>query len=709
MSGITKAALFTLAVPLLAAPALAADQPPGALALKRVLLSTGGVGYFEHEARVSGDAALTLEVRRDQVDDVLKSIVVYDDRGGIGTVDLPGQEPLETAFRELPFTPQDLASPTALLNAMKGAEVQTSGSRAVSGRLLSVTEEYTQLPNGGGTVTRNRVSLMTEEGLRQLVLEETDSLRFADPRVQAQLDSALAAVAGAAGKERRRLTIRTTAPQADAGAERTVRVAYVVAAPLWKATYRLTLPESAPGSAKGAEGGTGDLQGWAVLENLSGDDWKGVELSVASGNPVTFRQALYSAYFVNRPEVPVEVLGRVLPPPDEGAVAADVMAKAQDSPVRSRAAAESGAPTAMAAPPSPAPAPAMSAPFAGAMPQRAAETTPAESTEATAQVLFRYPQPVTLANGGTMMMPITARAIPAERLSLYQPNTQPRHPLAALRLSNGDSGETGLPPGVLTLYERLGGAAAYVGDARLATLPAGESRILSFAVDQAVTVDRSEQPSRTLSRATLADGVLQLTVTDRQTTTYRIAGAAGEDRTVIVEHPRRSGWELVPPSGGATGGAAPDLTADAYRLPVAVPAGQTVTLAVALERPRIERFGISEMSPEQVRAYASSTELPPAAREALAKVATLRGAVADKERRVGELEREQAEIGKEQERLRQNLATLPRDSDLFKRTIAKMGEQETRLDGLSRELATARKEADTARNTLRDQVRGMTF
>ncbi len=705
MSGITKAALFTLAVPLLTAPALAAEPPPGALALKRVLLSTGGVGYFEHEARVSGDAALTLEVRRDQVDDVLKSIVVYDDRGGIGTVDLPGQEPLETAFRELPFTPDDLASPTALLNAMKGAEVRATGSREVSGRLLSVTEEFTQFPNGGGTVTRHRVSLMTADGLRQLLLEETDSLRFADPRVQAQLDSALAAVAGSAGKERRRLTIRTTAPQADASAERTVRVAYVVAAPLWKATYRLTLPDSAPGSAKGGEGGTGDLQGWAVLENLSGDDWKGVELSVASGNPVTFRQALYSAYFVNRPEVPVEVLGRVLPKPDEGAVAADAMAKAMEPAGNRARTMESAPPVAGAAPP--APAPAMAAPFAGTMPQRAAETTPAESTEATAQVLFRYPQPVTLANGGTLMMPIVARAIPAERLSLYQPDTQPRHPLAALRLSNGESGESGLPPGVLTLYERLGGAAAYVGDARLATLPAGASRILSFAVDQAVTVDRSEQPSRTLSRATLADGVLQLTVTDRQTTTYRIAGAAGEDRKVIVEHPRRPGWDLVQPA--AADGAAPDTTADAYRLPVAVPAGQTVTLAVALERPRVERFGISEMSPEQVRAYASSTELPPAAREALGRVATLRAAVAEKERRVADLEREQAEIGKEQERLRQNLATLPRDSDLFKRTIAKMGDQETRLDGLSRELATARKEADTARNTLRDQVRGMTF
>ncbi|MCW2237681.1 DUF4139 domain-containing protein [Azospirillum canadense] len=720
MSGITKAAA-ALAAPLLVAsyaalPAFAADPPANGLTLKRVLLSTGGVGYFEHEARVSGDAALTLEVRRDQVDDVLKSIVVYDDRGGVGTVDLAGQEPLETAFRELPFTPDDLTSPTALLNALKGAEVRAAGSRELSGRLLSVTEEAVQLPNGGGVTTRHRVSLMTAEGLRQLVLEDTDSLRFADPRVQAQLDKALAAVADSAGKERRRLTIRTTAPKDNAGAERTVRVAYVVAAPLWKATYRLTLPEVGAGAK------TGNLQGWAVLENLSGDDWNGVELSVASGNPVTFRQALYSAYFVNRPEVPVEVLGRVLPKPDEGAVAADRMAKAEAPAPRARTGGEMAPPVAMAAPMAPSmgagapppPAP-MPMPTPTLMPQRAAEPFAAESSEATAQVLFRYPQPVTLANGGTLMMPIVARAVPAERLSLYQPGTQPRNPLAALRLTNDSAADSatdaptgsngsGLPPGVLTLYEMVGGAPAYVGDARLAALPAGESRLLSFAVDQAVTVDRSDQPSRTLSRASLADGVLQLTVTERQTTTYRIAGAAREDRTVIVEHPRRAGWDLVEPAK-----AAPDTTADAYRLPVSVSAGKTATLAVALERPRLERIGLADLAPEQVLAYAASAELPPPVREALGKVAALRMTVGEKERRVADVEREQANIAKEQERLRQNLSTLPRDSDLFKRTIGKMGEQETRLDALSRDLGVARKEAEAARTTLRDQVRGMKF
>lgn len=62
------------------------------------------------------------------------------------------------------------------------------------------------------------------------------------------------------------------------------------------------------------------LQGWAVLENLSGDDWDGIELTVVSGNPVTFTQALYQAYYVDRPEVPVEVFGRVMPSVDTGAI-----------------------------------------------------------------------------------------------------------------------------------------------------------------------------------------------------------------------------------------------------------------------------------------------------------------------------------------------------------------------------------------------------
>jgi hypothetical protein len=685
------ALLVSAAFLCIAGAAQAAD-----LTLKRVMLSTGGVGYFEYEAMVAGDGELTLEVRRDQVDDVLKSVVVYDDRGAPGAVSLPGADPTAAALRAAPFTVDDLSSPAALLQALRGAEVQVAGPRAVTGRILSVTEETVRLPGDGGEILRRRLTLSTPDGLRQLMLEEADSLRFTDPQLQAQLDAGLSALARNPRQERRRLTFRIAGGE-PGGGERRVRVAYVAAAPLWKAAYRLSLPTAGEGepAVKAAEKGA--LQGWAVLENLSGEDWREVELTLASGAPVTLRQALYAPYFIDRPEAPVEVVGRVLPPADGGTVA-----------LAERAAA--------APPPPPSPMPrAMPQAAPGAMSKSALavrdepsaapalpETGSAISAGDTAQVLFRALRPVSAPDGGTLMVPIVAAAFPVERLALYQPGTSSRHPLAALRLTNDAA--AALPPGLLTFYETLNGAAAFVGDARMATLPAGDSRLLSFAVDQAVTVDRSDRPGRALSRATVADGVLSLSVVERQTTIYTVAGAKNGPRKLLIEHPRRAGWELADPAPAATG---VEATAAAYRLPLEVPAGGTARLSVTLERPRLEQATLADLSADTLIAHASSGELPAAVREALTLLAGLRTTLSEKERSVAEIERGRAEQVKEQERLRANLAALPAGGDLHKRTLAKMGEAENRLEVLARDLAVARNEADAARRALAERIRGL--
>jgi hypothetical protein len=190
-------------VAVLASPAPAAAQD--GLALKRVMLSTGGVGYFEYEATVEGDASLSLPVRLDQVDDVLKSVIVFDDRGGVGTISLPGREPLRDVFRELPFTESALGSPVELLNALRGAEIEVLGNRALSGRLMSVTAEIVALPGDGGTLTRHRLSVLTDDGMRQVLLEEADAVRFRDADLQADIDAALAAVARHGERDRRAL------------------------------------------------------------------------------------------------------------------------------------------------------------------------------------------------------------------------------------------------------------------------------------------------------------------------------------------------------------------------------------------------------------------------------------------------------------------------------------------------------------------------
>src|SRR5579862_2258381 len=148
------------AVCLATLPAAAAD-----LVLKRVVLSTGGVGYFEYEAQVDGDAKLGLDVPLDQVDDVLKSLAVYDAEGSAGEITLPGREPLSQSFADLPFDRAALNSEVDLLNALQGAEIRVAAPKAISGRLVHVDSETATGP-GGGAETRARVSVMTEAGLQ---------------------------------------------------------------------------------------------------------------------------------------------------------------------------------------------------------------------------------------------------------------------------------------------------------------------------------------------------------------------------------------------------------------------------------------------------------------------------------------------------------------------------------------------------------------
>ncbi len=278
-----------------ATPAAAAS-----LTLKRVVLSSGGVGYFEYEAPVEGDATVTLDVPLDQVDDVLKSLVVYDSGGSVGEVTLPGREPLTQSFADLPFDPAVLNSASDLLNALQGSEIRIVGPRSLGGRLVHVDQETVSGP-GGVAETRARVSVMTPAGLQQVVLQDVEAIAFADPDLQRQVNTALARIAAYRISGQRRLSVHTRG-----SAARTLRLGYVVAMPLWKASYRLSLPADAEAKIPAK---TARLQGWAVLENFSGRPWQDVELTLLSGNPVTFRQALYESYYVKRPTVPVEIGG----------------------------------------------------------------------------------------------------------------------------------------------------------------------------------------------------------------------------------------------------------------------------------------------------------------------------------------------------------------------------------------------------------------
>jgi hypothetical protein len=654
---------------LLALPAFASAQD---LTLKRVMLSSGGLGYFEYEAAVEGEARLRLTVPLDQVDDVLKSLVVYDDKGNVGGLSLPGREPLRQLFKDLPFDQMALETPAALLDALKGAEVSVGGSRAMTGRIVSVEE--TAAPGGSDGKTaakRTRVTLLTDHGLQQFVLEEAESLQFTDPTLRDKIGQALLALQSNRARDARTLELSIRGD-----GKRNVRVAYIVAVPVWKASYRLTLPPDA-GTPRSI------LQGWATIENLSGRDWKDVELTLVSGRPVAFHQALYEAYYAHRPEVPIEVAGRLMPTVDRGAVA-------------------------MAAPsPPPAPSPAAPAQRYGeqapkaaiALPKLAAGAEQLEAQEAVTQVTFKFSRPVSVENGRTLSIPFLDREVAGQRIALYQPETAARNPLAAVRLTN--DGETGLPPGIITIYQRgKGSDVTYAGDAQLAGLPVGETRLLPYALDDKITIEQDAARTEQIANGTIADGVLRYGRLQRQTVTYRIRGPSRATRDLIVTQTRLPGWTLVKPDLKGV-----EISEGRYRLLFKLAGGeQTQVFDVVQEQTQQQVLRLIDGPVDQIKVLASAQEFDGKTREALAKVVQLQQAVADAQRQLKEVESQHQKIVQEQARVRENLASVPANSDLQRRYLGMLDQQENDLQSIAKKHEDVQKAVDAARDALRSYV-----
>ena len=649
----------------LALPGIASAQE---LALKRVMLSSGGLGYFEYEAVVDGEAKLRLTVPLDQVDDVLKSLVVYDDKGNVGALSLPGREPLRQVFKDLPFDQTSLETPAALLSALKGAEVSIGGSRAMTGRIVSVEKTGTADTNDGKAAAgHTRVTLLTDQGLQQFVLEEAENLQFTDPGLRDKVRQALLTLQANRTRDARTLDLSIRGD-----GKRNVRVAYIVAVPVWKASYRLTLPPDA-GTPRSS------LQGWATLENLSGRDWSDVELTLVSGRPVAFHQALYEAYYAQRPDVPVEVAGRLMPNVDRGGVA-----------------------VATAPPPPPAPGQnyRQQAPKAAtATPQLAASADQIEATDAVAQVSFKFAKPVSVDNGRTLSMPFLDREVAGQRVALYQPETAARNPLAAVRLSN--DGDTGLPPGIVTIYQRgKANDVAYVGDAELSGLPVGETRLLPYALDDKITIERDAARTEQIANGTIADGVLRYGRLQRQTTTYRVRGPSRATRDLIVVQPRLPGWTLMKPDPKGV-----EISEGNYRLVFKAAGGeQTQIFDVVQEQTQQQVLRLIDGPVDQIKVLASAQEFDSKTREALARILQLQRAVADAQRELGQIEAHQQQITQDQVRVRENLSSVPANSDLQRRYLGMLDRQENDLQDLVKKRDETQKTVNTAHEALRTYV-----
>lgn len=680
-----KRILFTASFAALIAGSAAAGEIP----VNRVILSTSGLANFEHRAQVDGDEKVEFPVRFEQVDDILKSLVVFDAKGRLGGVTLPGKQPLAQVFKDLPFTQAQLSSPMLLLNAYQGAEVNVKGDGvSISGKILHV-ESVQVVHEDGMMETKHRLSLMTDTGLRQVTLEDMQSLQFAEDKIRAEIARALDAIRENGTAERRVLAVDLRGP-----GTREITLSYVVDAPLWKAAYRMVVPET--GKEKGL------LQGWAVIENMTASDWSDVDLTLVSGNPVTFRQSLYESYYVDRPEIPVQVFGRVMPRVDHGALASaeemegkqayDKLGARRDDGRLRKTMAPAAAPMEKmmmgdaavggfaGAPAMPQASVAMEMDYGG-MDTVAQAASAAQSAEATTQVLFRFPDRFDLKSGQSMMVPFLSRDIPMERISLYQPETHATHPLAAVEIQN--DGDTGLPPGVLTLYEEsaLLKGTAFVGDAQVPVVGQGEKRLISYALDSKTTVNREDKSTSVEDKIVISQGIIRTAVKTRTEAVYTIKAPPKEDRTVVIEHPKMHDYTLVSPDPKSV-----EVTETHYRVKVPVKAGEKKVFPVVLENLMWQSWGIESMATDQLQAYATSRgNLDPETRGVFEELAKIRREMDAIDQQIYALDLERNRIFQDQERVRENLKSLDGKSDIQKKYLKKLEEQEDRIQQVDEE------------------------
>ncbi|HSI32484.1 MAG TPA: DUF4139 domain-containing protein [Tepidisphaeraceae bacterium] len=690
--------------------------------VRAVVLFSSGVGYFEHFGTVKGDAATELRFKTAQINDILKSLVLQDmDGGKVSTITYPSQDPVEKTLRSFQVDITRNPPLADLLTQLRGAKVELSLGevRKIAGTVLGV-EKKTVVHRAGEGVMEEvfKVNLLTGSGanIKSVALAEVTDIAIQDPQLQNELKRALEALAQARDQEKKPVTINFAGK-----GERHVRVGYVVESPVWKTSYRLVLSTDAKTKPR--------LQGWAIIENQTDNDWTNVELSLVSGRPISFIQDLYRPLYIPRPVVRPELFASLTPQTYGPGVSGgkDGLARGYDvqdlndkvpnfdsAPDMSlsrggRGGAGGGGGGSSGgggglfgggggARPDATPPPANAQPEDKPIDPVASVTSAASAAQL--GELFQYTVPnVSLARQRSAMIPIVTDDLEVERLSIYNIGVLAKHPLTGARVKNTTANDKHLPGGPVTVLVD----SRYAGDARLENLPPRQERLLSYGIDLEVNVVPESRPTTTVIRtAKIARGVLELTLRTAYTQAYVIENKAKAGKTLLIEHAINAGGpdSTVAPK-------ADEKTAEHYRFKVPVKAGEHKTFEVREEQTHDNAIALFNIEADQYDLYVKNGELPKEVRDAIAKAADLKRAAADLDRQVNDKQSELSRVPGDQQRIRENMKVIDRESGYYKDLLKKLQEQEAKIDAVQRELERLRAEASAAKQRLAEYLKGL--
>jgi hypothetical protein len=675
------------------------------LALDTVVLYRNGVGYFERRGKVEGDA-LRLRVRKDQVNDLLKSLTVVDEDGKAVSVSMPLDPQTWASVAMATLAPGNGSLP-AVLDSLRGTEVTVrANNQYIRGRIMMVEQIINEpdpdavsigrmgTPPGAADSRDWKLTLLSRGQLEIIRLSKIRGISLHDGDLAMQLHRSLDASAGEGMFEQVDIEIRLV----DARSHR-LTVSYVVGAPMWKPTYRVVLPSKAGGEAL--------LQGWAVVDNISGEDWNEIGLSLTSGAPISFRYDLHTPREVWRSDMTASAadkqaavaLGETTwgteeernempaaePEPDTGyydkptddaydydrydgdesGVMGGARAEnAKKSPAKSKENRPTGTSTSSPARKNDSLADGRN--FESTVDATIDVDTLRRSTMASSRsqrisglTRVDLQDPVTVPDGTSTMVALINETVAAEETFLYKPGGAgygyESNPYRVVRFQN--STPYVLEPGPISIYS--GGS--FVGEGLSEAVGAGTSVTIPFAVETDIMVTSATQYSgqeMTLTR--IVRGVLEVESFYQTTTTWDVRGPARPEKyKVLIRQPQTgSNYALAERPPGTE-----DLEG-AWLIPIELAANErSATLKVVEQTPSKITLAIwDQQALALLEKFLTADNLDAEARKKLQPVVDLRREIGRIDTEVDGLRRQQVELESRADQTRRNLEAIKKDS-----------------------------------------------
>lgn len=664
------------------------------LPVREVVLYKHGIGFFERAGTLGPGESARLDFKTSEMNDVLKSLTIHEQGGGkISGLRYDSLDPLSRRLQEFPFRLGDGTALSSVIDQLKGARLelqlgnQTVAGAVVGGRVVAGDDKRGQ---------QELITLLLDGGeLRSFDLSAAASIRFTDPKLQQQFRDYLSALTASRSQDKRGVYIDSTDSK-----QRDVVASYTIPAAVWKSSYRLMMDTNTQPT----------LEGWAVVDNTTGEDWTKVTLALVSGRPISFITQLYPPRYVNRPGAELPEDRAAAPVLHEGAYTSNVMVAGVAGGVPGGVPGGviggimSNVPSAAPPPPPPAAQRMLADRFERAEKVATSGSPSTVANTASAQEVgdlfeYRLSQPVTIRKSESAMLPFLQQKIDGRKLLIYSQRGS-EHPRNAAELTNS-SGKT-LDGGPITVYD--GGS--YAGEALMETLKAGDKRLISYAVDLGTRITEAfDSKEEVVRQVHVSRGVLTARVAVEETTTYTMRNVDQKAKVVIVEHPLRKDYELLNRKPI-------EKTSSAYRFEVKLGAASTETFPVAEERLYNEVYEISSLAPDQLLIYVRNKNIGEAGRKQLEQIVDRKEALAEIDQQIVDLEKQIVATANDEERLRKNIESLNRVSgqqQLVQDYARKLAEQENRLATLRDSQAALQKKKSAAETEIDRLIQRLSF